>query len=56
MSQQKEYRCVCGKLLFKGEAFSGALEIKCKRCGRIQVVDGLPAHHEDAEQQGADPP
>lgn len=28
-----EYRCACGKLLFKGVMFMSVVEIKCKRCG-----------------------
>ena len=27
----KEYRCICGKLLFKGK-FKGIIEIKCQKC------------------------
>ncbi len=41
-----EYRCGCGKLLFKGSLFTCALEIKCKRCGAIKALtyrDGAPA-------------
>lgn len=34
-----EYRCHCGKLLFKGIFFDGTLEIKCKKCGTISKVD-----------------
>ena len=33
-----EYRCLCGKLLLKGIFFDGILEIKCKRCGRINKI------------------
>ncbi|MDD5098751.1 MAG: hypothetical protein PHP35_00155 [Candidatus Colwellbacteria bacterium] len=33
----KEYRCVCGKLLFKGLLSASVVEIKCKRCARIMV-------------------
>lgn len=32
-----EYRCVCGKLLFKGLLLSCKLEIKCKRCGAVKI-------------------
>lgn len=28
-----DYRCKCGKLLFKGLLFSSVVEVKCKRCG-----------------------
>ncbi len=35
MSQNllKEYRCACGKLLFKGLLLFSVVEVKCKRCG-----------------------
>ena len=33
-----EYRCRCGKLLFKGVLFNGTLEIKCKRCQKISNI------------------
>lgn len=33
-----DYRCDCGKLLFKGLLLSCKLEIKCKRCGTIKTV------------------
>jgi len=35
-----EYRCNCGKLLFKGSGLSGKIEIKCKRCGTIKSIIG----------------
>jgi len=31
----KEYRCACGKLLFKGSLFRGTVEIKCRHCREI---------------------
>jgi phage FluMu protein Com len=31
----KEYRCSCGKLLFKGLLGTSIVEIKCKRCNNI---------------------
>lgn len=31
----EEYRCQCGKLLFKGALFLSTIEVKCKRCGTI---------------------
>lgn len=37
----QEYRCVCGKLLFKGMLVSCNLEIKCKRCGAIKAFVGI---------------
>ena len=33
-----EYRCDCGKLLFKGVLSVCRVEIKCKRCGAIKVI------------------
>lgn len=32
-----EYRCACGKLLFKGSLFLSVVETKCKRCGSVRV-------------------
>lgn len=34
-SALQEFRCDCGKLLFKGELFAALVEIKCRRCGII---------------------
>lgn len=34
-----EYRCTCGKLLFKGTLLFSTVEIKCKRCGVVQRID-----------------
>ena len=34
----KEQRCECGKLLFKGIFLQANLEIKCKRCGKINQI------------------
>lgn len=33
----KEYRCTCGKLLFRGALFCSTVEIKCKRCGSVMM-------------------
>jgi PAS domain S-box-containing protein len=33
-----EHRCKCGKLLLKGVFFDGTLEIKCKRCGEMNII------------------
>ena len=35
------YRCSCGKLLFNGLLLISAVEIKCKRCGSINLFEGL---------------
>lgn len=32
-----EYRCACGKLLFKGLMLVSVVEIKCKRCGKTKT-------------------
>lgn len=32
-----EYRCACGKLLFKGVMLVSVVEIKCKRCGKTKT-------------------
>jgi len=35
-----DHRCVCGKLLFKGFIRDGEVEIKCKRCGAMNLIQG----------------
>lgn len=35
----KEYRCNCGKLLFKGLLVISVVEVKCKRCGNMGIFD-----------------
>jgi phage FluMu protein Com len=40
----KEYRCGCGKLLFKGSLFSGTVEIKCRHCRDIASFLGEFEH------------
>ena len=35
----KEFRCGCGKLLFKGVLIGSSVEIKCLRCGKINEFD-----------------
>jgi hypothetical protein len=37
----QEFRCTCGKLLFKGLLVKGIVEIKCKRCQDIKRVSFL---------------
>lgn len=39
-----EYRCTCGKLLFKGMLQFSTIEIKCKRCGALRRIDTVDAH------------
>jgi len=33
-----DYRCDCGRLLFKGALSECRLEIKCKKCGAIKTI------------------
>lgn len=37
----REYRCDCGRLLFRGLLFVSFIEIKCKRCSAIAEFKGL---------------
>ncbi len=39
MNELHNYYCACGKLLCKGEIFDGEIQIKCKRCGKIQKIE-----------------
>jgi phage FluMu protein Com len=37
----KEFRCSkCDKLMFKGVLIDSKVEIKCKRCGQINLYTG----------------
>lgn len=36
--------CDCGKLLFKSSAFSGKIEIKCKRCKSVKTFRYAPSY------------
>ena len=36
-SPLSEYRCNCGKLLFKALLSTSVVEIKCKRCGMLNI-------------------
>ncbi len=38
-SHLKEYRCNCGKLLFKGSLVSAVVEVKCKRCEKVNLFE-----------------
>jgi len=40
-----EYRCQCGKLLFKGLLIIGVIETKCKRCGQIKLFQDFDENH-----------
>jgi len=41
-----EYRCACGKLLFKGLLYQSIVEVKCRRCGEVTTrgLNEAPAH------------
>ncbi len=43
---QMEYRCTCEALLFKGFTIGGLVEIKCRRCGRMNAFGELPSKEE----------
>lgn len=36
--QSNEWRCECGKLLFKGTLMVGVMEVKCPRCKRMVYI------------------
>jgi DNA-directed RNA polymerase subunit RPC12/RpoP len=38
LAKNYEYRCECGRLLFKGTLETGKIEIKCKKCGSIKTI------------------
>jgi hypothetical protein len=38
----QEFRCNCGKLLFKGLGIAGVVELKCKRCNCLKRFDLSP--------------
>jgi len=44
---QLEHRCQCGKLLLKGLVFDGFIEIKCKRCEKINQIGNLQLPNDD---------
>lgn len=37
-----EYRCTCGKLLFKSDASGGRVQVPCPRCGTVKLVKVCP--------------
>ena len=43
----QEQRCLCGKLLLKGVVFDGFIEIKCRRCGRINRIGDVKLVNDD---------
>ncbi|MEI7683119.1 MAG: hypothetical protein WCJ24_02350 [Candidatus Saccharibacteria bacterium] len=32
-----DFRCDCGRLLFKSPGFVGKIEVKCRRCGQLKM-------------------
>lgn len=38
----QEFRCNCGKLLFKGLGVAGIVELKCKRCNSLKRFNLSP--------------
>jgi len=42
----QEYRCACGKLLFKGNLISATVEVKCKHCRGISSFLGAGQREE----------
>lgn len=50
-----EYRCDCGKLLFKSPFFTGRIEVKCRRCGFIKAFEEATKQSAQALQYAAVP-
>jgi len=44
-SIQVDYRCDCGKLLFKGLVLRSYVEAKCPRCSKLNFVEGAGVVH-----------
>jgi len=42
----REYRCRCGRLLFRGLLLVSVVEIKCKKCGSVCVFRTIEEPHE----------
>jgi|GEM_PF-5092373 len=38
---QVDYRCGCGKLLFRGLVFRSSMEVKCPRCNKLNFIEGI---------------
>ena len=55
MKESHDYYCTCGKLLCKGAIFDGEIQIKCKRCGRIQKIEDFGKKHEIIESNKINP-
>lgn len=37
----EDYRCACGKLLFRGLLLVGSVEVKCRECKHVSIASGL---------------
>lgn len=46
-----EYRCNCGRLLFKGALLTSRVEVKCRRCGAITAFGMAPNTSLSQEQR-----
>ena len=51
MKESRDYHCFCGKLLCKGAIFDGEIQIKCKRCGKIQIIEDFGVTREIMENK-----
>ncbi|HRV76258.1 MAG: PAS domain-containing protein [Candidatus Nomurabacteria bacterium] len=45
--ESNEWRCECGKLLFKGAFLAGLIEVKCSRCKRMVYLQQFNAYTAD---------
>jgi phage FluMu protein Com len=46
----EDFRCACGKLLFRGMILSGAIEVKCRSCKRIETIQSFSGSAGDKER------
>lgn len=51
MEKSRDYHCTCGKLLCKGAIFDGEIQIKCKRCGKIQTIEDFDTIPDDKKME-----
>ena len=45
-----DFRCACGKLLFRGMILSGGIEVKCRSCKRIETIESYAGSAADTER------
>ena len=45
-----DFRCACGKLLLRGMILSGAIEVKCRSCKRIETIEAFSGGPLDTER------